>query len=91
MLVVKSICVNEGQLLSTTDHHCTIIPIVAASGEAICCVVIFKGDSQSPFADWCLGIDIMVIPEKDQKGNIIFGECNIGAGKYRPSRPTCFF
>jgi len=33
--------------ISTTDHHCTIIPMVAASGEAVCCIVIFTGDSES--------------------------------------------
>jgi len=44
--------------ISTTDHLCTIIPIVAASGEAVCCVVIFTGDSESLPVDWCIGRDI---------------------------------
>ena len=77
--------------VSTMDHCCTIIPIVATSGEAVCCVVIFQGDSKSPMSDWCLGIDITMPPVKDENGEIIFDECNIGKGKYRPGGPTCKF
>jgi len=88
--------VNKGQplrllFLQPIIIALSIIPIIAANGDAVCCVVIFKGDSYSLFADWCLGIDIMIVPEKDENGNIIVGECNIGTEKYRPSRPTCFF
>jgi len=77
--------------VSMTDHRCTIIPIVAASSEAVFCIVIFKGDSELMISNWCLGIDITVMPVTDDKGNIIFDECNIGNGKYRPGRPTCVF
>jgi len=77
--------------VSMTDHHCTIILIVAASGEAVCCVMIVQSDSESPICDWCLGIDITVIPENDDNGNLTFGECNLVEEKYRPGGPTCSF
>jgi len=75
---------------STSDHHCTVIPIVTASGKHVCYVVIFQGDGDSPPADWCLGCDIRVVPEKDGNHKIAFGG-NHGTNKYFPGGPTCFF
>jgi hypothetical protein len=42
-------------------------------------------------ANWAEGIDIMVDPVKDEKGEIILSEMIFGEGKYFPSGPTGLF
>jgi len=75
---------------ATSDHRCTVIPIVSASGEPVCCVVIFQADAANPPTDWCLGRDIRVVAEKDENETITL-EPNLGPNKYFPGGPTCFF
>ena len=77
--------------VSTTDHRCTVIPLVAANGDAVCCVVIFTGESDCPPVDWCMGRDITVDPECGPDGQVVFSEINQGPGKYFPGGPTCRF
>jgi len=76
--------------VSTMDHRCTIIPIVAANGDAVCCIIIFMGESSSPLVVWCLGWDVTVVPLKDEAGNVLLEE-NLGENHYMASGPICHF
>jgi len=38
-----------------------------------------------------MGRDITIVPEKDENGNIMLGECNQESGRYFPGGPTCPF
>jgi len=58
--------------VSTTDHWFTIILIIAANGNTVCCVVIFTGESEFPPADWCIGQDIQVDLEAGPDGALQF-------------------
>jgi len=54
-------------------------------------VSFFKGDMSTPLVDWCMGRDIKISPEKDEKQQIILGEINQGKGKYFCGGPSCHF
>jgi hypothetical protein len=80
------------QICATRDRHFTVLGLTAATGDPVLCVVIFASDkSNGVVANWAEGIDIMVDPVKDEKGEIILSELNFGEGKYFPSGPTCLF
>jgi hypothetical protein len=49
-------------MASTTDQKFTMLPFTSASGEAVCCVVIFQSKSQAVPATWRTGIDYSVSP-----------------------------
>jgi hypothetical protein len=44
-------------MASTTDHKFTLLPFTSASGEAVCCAIIFQGKGTVP-ATWRTGIDL---------------------------------
>jgi hypothetical protein len=81
------------QIVSTRDKHFTVLGVTAATGEPVLCVVIYASENEEGIAaNWVTGVDITVVPEKDENGNIdIDGEKNFGKGKYFPSGPTCTF
>ena len=75
---------------ATNDRRFTMLPIVAADGQPVICVLIFAGESTELRADWEVGIDITVNPVFDAEGRIIVEE-NTGPGKYFPGGPVCNF
>jgi len=77
--------------VSTCSHWFTLVPIVAVNGDAVCCCVVFQGDTPTPPVDWCMGRDITISPEKDERQQIILGEINQGKGKYFCGSPSCHF
>ena len=78
---------------NSSDHRFTLIPITAATGEVIMCVVIFQYKQKEVSVRWQLGIDVRVQPEKDEMVNIFFDKAttNHGPGKYLPGGPTCIY
>ena len=46
---------------STTDHKFTLLPFTSASGEAVCCAIIFQGKGVVP-STWRTGVDHSVTP-----------------------------
>ncbi|KAL3804780.1 hypothetical protein ACHAW5_001887 [Stephanodiscus triporus] len=72
---------------STTDHKFTMLPFTSASGEAVCCVIIFQGKGGVP-ATWRTGVDHSVTPILAVDGEFHL-ELNFGEGKYYPGGPTC--
>ena len=89
----KSIC-ERGTVpqitCCTNDHKFTILPFTSASGEGVCCVVIFKCSSSELPRDWKTGIDVTVDPVRDEHGKIDL-KLNLGKGKYYPEGPQCNF
>jgi hypothetical protein len=80
------------QIAATRDKHFTVLGLTAATGEPVLCVVVFASESKhGVVADWAQGIDITVIPEKDENGEVIVDDVNFGDGKYWPGGPTCIF
>ena len=75
-------------MASTTDHKFTLLPFTSASGEAVCCAIIFQGKGTVP-ATWKTGIDLSVTPILTANGNNIDMDINFGEGKYYPGGPTC--
>jgi len=75
----------------TDDHRFTVLPFTAASGEAICLVVIFRSDQDKVPLLWKTGIDARVKdPARDSRDKIDFAT-NMGKGKFYPGGPTCEF
>ena len=72
---------------STTDHKFTMLPFTSASGEAVCCVIIFQGKGDVP-ATWRTGVDHSVTPILALDGEFHL-DLNFGKGKYYPGGPTC--
>ena len=54
----------------TNDHKFTLLPITSATGEAVCCVVIFQSLDKTVPLNWKTGIDITVTPIRGQNGEI---------------------
>ena len=76
---------------STTDPKFTTLPFKSASGEAVCCAVIFQSKSHAVPATWCTGINYSITPILSANGEDIDIEMNVGKGKYYPGGPTCQF
>ena len=76
-------------IASTTDHKFTLLPFTSASGEAVCCVVIFQGKQSEVQATWRAGVDLTVTSSLTADGNNIDMDINFGEGKYYPGGPTC--
>ena len=72
----------------TNDHKFTILPFTSASGEAVCCVIIFKGASKEVPQLWKTGVDVTVTPLRNEHGEIDL-ENNLGEGNYYPEGPAC--
>lgn len=75
----------------TQDKHFTVLGFTAASGDPVCCVIIFTGEKKDIPLSWTTGIDIQVEPIVDENNNVLLVEGNFGEGKYMPSGPTCVF
>ena len=76
-------------LCSTNDHRFTILPFTSASGEVVCCVIIFQSATNEVPLLWKTGIDITSEnPVLDSSGEIDF-EANCGEGKHYPLGPKC--
>ena len=73
-------------MASTTDHKFTLLPITSASGEAVCCAIIFQGKGDVP-STWKTGVDHNVTQILTEDGEIDL-ELNFGEGKYYPGGPT---
>ncbi len=71
-----------------TDHKFTLLPFTSASGEAVCCCIIFQGKGDDP-ATWRTGVDYTVTPILTEDGKEKDFELNFGKGKYYPGGPTC--
>ena len=78
---------------NSSNHYFTPLPITAATGEVIMCVVIFQSKQKEVHVHWQSGIDVRVQPENDEMGNIFFDEAttNHGPRKYLPGGPTCIY
>ena len=78
-------------IASTTDHKFTLLPFTSASGEAVCCAVIFQGKLTEIPATWRTGVDVRVTPIMTENGEEIDVEMYLGKGKYYPGGPTCTY
>ena len=74
---------------STADHKFTLLPFTSASGEAICCIIIFQSNQDGVPATWATGIDHSVQPVLRDDGKNIVIELNFGEGRYYPGGPKC--
>jgi hypothetical protein len=72
---------------STTDHKFTLLPFTSASGDAVCCAIIFQGKGNVP-STWRTGVDHSVTPILTADGEFDL-VLNFGEGKYYPGGPTC--
>ena len=88
----RKLVVEKGTVLqvmsSDSDHKFTCLPFTSASGEAVCCVIIFQSKTGEVPFDWRMGIDAIVNPIQNGKGEITISH-NIGAGKFYPGGPKC--
>jgi hypothetical protein len=75
-------------MASTTDHKFTLLPFTSASGEAVCCAIIFQGKG-TVSATWTTGVDHSVTPILTADGKEFHLELNFGEGKYYPGGPKC--
>jgi hypothetical protein len=76
-------------MASTTDQKFTMLPFTSATGEAVCCAVIFQSKSRAVPATWRTGVDYSITPILSASGEEIDVEMNVGKGKYYPGGPTC--
>jgi hypothetical protein len=72
----------------TSDHKFTLLPFTSASGEAVCCCIIFQGKGDVP-ATWRSGVDLTVTPILTEDGKELDLELNFGVGKYYLGGLTC--
>jgi hypothetical protein len=68
-----------------------LLPFTSASGEAVCCAIIFQSKQDGVPATWTTGIDHSVQPILSADENEIELEGNFGEGKYYPGGPKCKF
>jgi hypothetical protein len=85
--------VESGTLLqimaSTMDNKFTLLPFTYASGEAVCCVIIFQSKLDGVPATWATCIGHKVEPTLIADGKEIQLDDNFGEGKYYPGGPKC--
>jgi len=86
-LIVENGTVPQVMSLDT-DHKFTLLPFTSASGEAVCCVVIFQSKTSSVPMQWWMGIDASVTPIRGSNGEVDV-EQNIGEGRFHPGGPKC--
>ena len=72
---------------STTVHKFTLLPFTSASGDAVCCAIVFQGKGDVP-STWRTGDDHSVTPILTDDGELDL-ELNFGESKYYPGGPTC--
>ena len=77
-------------LCSTSDCKFTLLPFTSASGEAVCCVVIFQQSEGQVPEIWLKGIDQQVLPVTRADGSVDISASE-GSGKFYPYGPTCEF
>ena len=73
-----------------TDHRFTMLPFTSASGEAVCCVMIFQSDTEQVPQLWRTGLDHGPGLVRKEDGSIDI-EDNLGEGKSYPGGPKCFY
>ena len=73
---------------SDKDTKFTLLPFTSASGEAVCCVVIFQHKSGEVPVEWKTGVDVTIDPIRD-KNNDIDMRLNLGNGNFYPGGPKC--
>lgn len=79
------------QIASTNDHNFTLLPFTSASGEVVCCVIIFKSLTGQVPLNWASGVDIRVgDPVLDDSGDPDMN-LNKGEGRYYPGGPKCHY
>eukprot|EP00985_Skeletonema_marinoi_P032003 scaffold37996_cov205-Skeletonema_marinoi.AAC.1 len=76
------------QQASTADHPFTVLPFTSATGEAVCCVVIFQSNTDTVPLQWTSGIDQFATVINSEDGEHDFEE-NMGPGMRYPFGPTC--
>ncbi len=76
------------QMASTKDHRFTLLPFTSATGDAVCCVVIFKSDKIEPDFEVKMGIDVRKKPSRNNIGEIDI-IASSGKGNYFPGGPSC--
>ncbi len=76
------------QMASTKDHWFTLLPFTSATGDAVCCVVIFKSDKIEPDFEVKMGIDVRKKNSRNNKGEIDI-IASSGKGNYFPGGPSC--
>ena len=55
---------------NTCDHRATILPLTAATGDPVLCVVIFASEKADVESNWHTGIDTTINPILDQNGRV---------------------
>mmetsp|Transcript_22691 Transcript_22691/g.49122 ORF Transcript_22691/g.49122 Transcript_22691/m.49122 type:complete len:250 (+) Transcript_22691:734-1483(+) len=75
-------------MCSDSNHRFTCLPSTSASGEVVCCVIIFQRKTGEVPLDWRMGIDASVNPIRNGKGEITVSH-NVGTGKFHPGGPKC--
>lgn len=73
---------------ATNDHKFTALPFTSASGEGVCCVIIFQCKTEQVPFEWQAGIDHTKGIVYNSDGSINAEE-SIGPGKYFPGGPKC--
>ncbi len=82
---------TRAQRMASTSKGCfTVLPIIASSGEPVCCIIIFQSKLSEPKLEWGMGIDRKVDPIRDLKGDIDV-IASSGPGKYLPGGPQYIF
>ena len=71
---------------SDKDTKFTLLPFTSASGEAVCCVVIFQHKSGKVPMEWKTGLDVTVDPIRDENNDIDM-RLNLGNGNFYPGGP----
>jgi hypothetical protein len=71
------------QQASTADHPFTVLPFTSATGEAVCCVVIFQSNTDAVPLQWTSGIDQFTTVINSEDGGHDFEE-NMGPGMRYP-------
>ncbi len=77
-------------MVSTSKGQFTVLPIIASSGELVCCFVIFQSKLLEPKLEWGMGIEIKVDLVRDLNGDIDVVTSS-SPGKYHPGCPQCIF
>ena len=80
---------TQAQRMSSSSQGCfTVLPFLAATGKAVCCVVIFQSQLPSPNFEWAHGIDIKKQQNRKELGEVNPSQ-NFGPGEYYLCGPTC--
>ena len=73
---------------SDSDHKFTVLPFTSASGDTVCCVVIFQSNSGEVPIQWRMGIAETIDYIQNSNGEIDVAQ-NLGCGEFHPGGPKC--